>query len=56
MRRYLKLENKLWDVDTVTPADFTVVYTITDKIWKKFLETPEAKETEYKLLAFSNFL
>lgn len=25
-----KLEYKLWDVDTVTPADFTVEYLITD--------------------------
>ena len=32
-----KLDYKLWDVDTVTAADFTVEAVISEKMWKNFL-------------------
>lgn len=34
------IDYKLWDVKTVTPADFTVEYLISEKAWKTFLELP----------------
>jgi uncharacterized phage infection (PIP) family protein YhgE len=36
------LDYKLWDVATVTAADFTVEYIITEEIWNNFLQRPEA--------------
>lgn len=33
-----KLDYKLWDVDTVTAADFTVESTISETMWNNFLQ------------------
>ena len=30
------IEYKLWDIDTVTPADFTVEYNIPEVAWETF--------------------
>lgn len=37
-----KIDYKLWDVKTVTAADFTVEYRITETAWNTFLEMAEA--------------
>lgn len=42
-QRTCMVEYKLWDVDTVTVADFTVETTITDTQWRTFLELDEIK-------------
>ena len=35
------LDYKLWDVNTVTAADFTVEFEITEILWNKFCYRPE---------------
>lgn len=50
------IDYKLWDVFTVTAADFTVEYEITRSMWNKFLETDEARLAEVKTVAFEAYL
>jgi hypothetical protein len=46
----------MWDVDTVTAADFTVEYQIPAKVWEDFLKLPEANHHDSKATAFENYL
>ena len=46
----------MWDVDTVTAADFTVEYQIPAKVWEGFLEMPESNIGDSKATAFENYL
>jgi hypothetical protein len=39
-----RLDYKVWDVDTVTAADFTVETFFTVRMWQRFLEKQEAKK------------
>lgn len=41
------LDYKLWDVQTVTAADFTVEQVITKHLWRKYKEQVTANESEY---------
>lgn len=47
---------KLWDVYTVTAADFTVEYTIPKAVWKRFISLPESQFGSTKAVAFENYL
>lgn len=47
-----KYDYKMWDVDTVTAADFTVEYIITEQAWRNFLKKEEAKTDESLLNVF----
>jgi hypothetical protein len=38
------LDYKLWDVDTVTAADFTVETFISRAQWERFLDQPDVKK------------
>lgn len=38
MHETATLDYKLWDVKTVTPADYSVEYIITEKAWNNFLK------------------
>lgn len=33
-------EYKIWDIDTITAADFTVTYAITKEVWENFKKSP----------------
>jgi hypothetical protein len=46
------LDYKLWDVNTVTPADFTVEYIITEQIWDNFMGRPESRYEFNRVYAF----
>lgn len=50
------LDYKLWDVLTVTSADFTVEYFIPEIVWTQFCELPEAKQDGTKATAFESYL
>ena len=50
------IDFKMWDVDTVTAADFTVEYQIPAKVWEDFLKLPEANHHDSKATAFENYL
>lgn len=41
------LDYKLWDVQTVTAADFTVEQVITKHLWRKYKEQVAAEEGEF---------
>lgn len=42
-----KLDYKLWDVDTVTAADFTVESPVSQIMWDNFLQTqPDAHDAD----------
>lgn len=49
------IEYKEWDVDTVTAADFTVEYIITNETWENFKKTPEADHSNL-LWSFRQYL
>jgi hypothetical protein len=46
------IDYKLWDVFTVTAADFTVEFEITQSLWRKFLKTNEGQNADVKAVAF----
>jgi len=46
------MDYKVWDVDTVTPADFTVEYLISSQTWDNFLSRPESRYEENTVFAF----
>lgn len=46
------LDYKLWDVNTVTPADFTVEYIITEQAWDNFMGRPESRYELNRVYAF----
>lgn len=46
----------MWDVKTVTPADFTVEYTISKKLWQKFLTMEESKSEPTLINSFYKFI
>jgi hypothetical protein len=46
----------LWDVFTVTAADFTVEYEIPLKVWQTFWEMPESNLGDSKATAFEQYL
>jgi hypothetical protein len=50
------IDYKLWDVFTVTAADFTVEFSVSKRIWSKFLNTPEASSSDSRAVAFENYL
>jgi len=54
--RTSKLDYKVWDVDTVTPADFTVEYVITKETWNAFLDSETSKTEGTPIYAFKKFL
>jgi hypothetical protein len=47
---------KLWDVFTVTAADFTVEYTIPRSVWDAYCRLPESDVGESKAVAFESYL
>ena len=52
-----KLNYKLWDVNTVTPADFTVEYTISHSMWDDFCANHLQKGHEKsKCILFEDYL
>ena len=50
------IDYKLWDVFTVTAADFTVEYEITKALWDRFLLSGSVIPGEVKAVAFEAFL
>lgn len=51
-----KLDYKLWDVNTVTAADFTAEYIITEQAWNTFKSMPEARSHPNIMNAFQSYL
>ncbi len=50
-----KLDYKMWDVDTVTAADFTVETVISQEMWEKFKKQRGDNEDNENLMnAFNN--
>ena len=39
-----KIDYKVWDVNTVTAADFTVEYNITEQAWENFKKSKDANQ------------
>lgn len=50
------IDYKLWDVFTVTPADFTVEYSVPQNVWETFCQMPESNLEESKAVAFESYL
>ncbi|CDW90155.1 UNKNOWN [Stylonychia lemnae] len=50
------IDYKLWDVFTVTAADFTVEYTIPQQVWHQFCSLPDSNEGDSKAVAFEGYL
>jgi len=52
-----RLEYKLWDVNTVTVADFTTETLITQRMWDEFLKKPDVQNSsEPKIKLFEQHL
>lgn len=52
-----RLEYKMWDVNTVTAADFTTEAIISERMWEAFLERPEVQSSsEPKIKLFEQHL
>lgn len=56
LQKTARLDYKVWDVDTVTAADFTVEFQITDNLWTKFCQLPETQMAECKAQHFEQFM
>ena len=50
------MDYKLWDVKTVSPADFTVEYIITEQAWNNFLQKPENLNNPNRIEAFVAYI
>ena len=50
------IDYKLWDVSTVTAADFTIEWAIPESIWPKFCKTLDESSDESKSVAFENYI
>lgn len=48
-------EYKIWDIDTVTAADFTVEYIIPEEAWETFKCSPEANPHNM-LVSFKHYI
>jgi hypothetical protein len=51
-----KHDYKVWDVNTVTTADFTVEYIITEETWNNFLKKPEVNTNGNKMISFKKYI
>lgn len=50
------IDYKLWDVFTVTAADFTVEFPISKRLWEKFIDLPESNLGDSKAVSFEAYL
>lgn len=46
----------MWDVKTVTAADFTVEWIISETLWNKFLTLEESKSESTPINSFYKFI